>query len=588
MRFCQPFPSRLLVVGILTGAVGVLSAQQSRRNLVLITLDTVRADRVGAYGYESAQTPALDRLAREGVRFADATSQAPLTGPAHAALLTGMYPGRFGILDNAAAPLPAEAVSLAEILKSAGYRTAAFVGSFILDRPYGFGQGFDDFDSSFDRFDASNKLQARRTADQVLQPATAWLARRSAEGPFFMWVHFYDAHSPYDSPSSFRQKFPGRAYDGAIAYVDAAVDRLLEQLRARGSLERTVVVAIGDHGESLGEHGEAEHGVLLYDSTLQIPWIMRLPGRHQAGRVISEQARTIDLVPTVLDLLGVPTPRPLDGENLMPVIGGRARRDPPASYAETFYPKLHFGWSELRSLRVGDWKFIEAPRPELYDLRADPSEQRNVLADRQPLAQGLASELRKIRAQFGSGAAAAAPVQPDPETLARLRSLGYIGLAAPSVSPTAGADPKDMVSRVEVYRRLITGALDDLSHRRPDAAIEKLNGLMEENQRHYDVHLFLGDAYRQKRDHDKALGEYAAAALLNPNSAAPQISAAEVYVEAAQFDRALQKLAEARGIEPGSPDVALGRGRVFERTGRDPEASAEYEHVRGERPEKIK
>ncbi len=552
--------------------------QNARPNVLLVTLDTFRADRVGAYGYKLASTPHLDRLAREGVRFADATTQAPLTAPAHAALLTGLYPTRLGVKDNASSPLPASSQTLAESLEASGYRTGAFVGAFILDRPYGFAQGFDHFDATFERFRPELKQQAQRIAADVVSPAVAWIKSAPAGAPFFAWVHLYDAHLPYAAPAPYRAKFAARPYDGEIAYVDAQVGRLLAALEAAGALDRTIVVAVGDHGESLGEHGEEDHGMFLYEGVLRIPWLLRLPKAERAGTVVTEQVRAIDVAPTLLDLAGVQAKARVDGESVAGVMRGQARRDPPPSYADAHFPQLHFGWSMLRSWRVGEWKYIDAPKPELYDLRTDRAEARNVLAERSSVAARMGGELEATWRSFGS-AADAAPPQPDPETLARLRSLGYVGIAAPSGSRARGADPKDKIAEVKLFRGLISRAVDDLGAGRNDAAINRLKKAAGINERAYDVHLLLGDAYRAKGAHEQALGEYDAAALLNPTIAAPHVSAADVHVTRGEFDRALTRLETAARHEPHSADVASLRGRIHERTGRTAEALAEYQRA---------
>jgi arylsulfatase A-like enzyme/Tfp pilus assembly protein PilF len=552
--------------------------QQSRPNVLLVTLDTVRADRIGAYGYKRAATPNLDRLAREGVRFDDATTQAPLTAPAHAALLTGIYPTRLGVKDNASSPLPDSADTLAETLKAAGYRTGAFIAAFILDRPYGFAQGFDHFDATFAGFRPELKQQAQRIAEDVVSPAVSWIESAPAGAPFFAWVHLYDAHLPYAAPAPYRARFAARPYDGEIAYVDAQVARLADALRKAGALDRTIVVAIADHGESLGEHGEEDHGMFLYEGVLRIPWIVRLPKGERAGTVVGEQVRAIDLTPTLLELAGVQAKAKIDGESLVAVMRGQSRRDPPPSYSDAHFPQLHFGWSMLRSWRVGEWKYIDAPKPELYDLRTDKSEAKNVLSGRSNVAARMSSELEAAWRSFGT-AAEAAPPQPDPETLARLRSLGYVGIAAPSSSRGRGSDPKDKIGEVKLFRGLISRAIDDLSAGRNDAAIQRLKQAATINERAYDVHLLLGDAYRAKGAHEQALGEYDAAALLNPIIAAPHVYAAEVHVAQEAFDKALDRLEAAAKIEPNSAEVASVRGRVYERSGRAQEALAEYQRA---------
>jgi arylsulfatase A-like enzyme/Tfp pilus assembly protein PilF len=557
------------VVGV--GTVLLRSQSAPPPNVLLVTIDTVRADHIGAYGYTRGSTPVLDRLAREGVRFSDATSQAPLTGPAHAAILTGTYPGRFGVRDNATTPIPADVTTMAEVFKAAGYRTGGFVGAFLLAGPYGFAQGFDTFDADFSGFSDGAKLQVQRRCDAVTSAAMKWLGRGNAQ-PFFGWVHLYDAHSPYDAPAPYGTRFKAAPYDGEIAYVDACVGRLIGAIEAGGRLDRTVVAVIADHGESLGEHGEQEHGLLLYEPVLHVPWILRLPGHERAGTTVTEQVRAIDVLPTLAAIAGIKPPARIDGESVVPLINGKPRADPPPSYAETFYPRWHYGWSELRSIRVGSWKYIDAPRPELYDMRADTAELKNAVDVRGPLATGLFAELTRMA--IGTAATARAP-QPDPETLARLRSLGYVGIAAPSPG-VRGANPKDMVAKAEAFRVQLSHAMDALSGDQTELAIAQLKKLLTENERSYELHLFLGDAYTAKRELDHALGEYAAAGVLNPQSAAPALSAARTYLSQGDTARALQKAIEAARIEAGAPDVAVVRGMIHEKQGEAKQALAEY------------
>ena len=559
---------------MLAGTLALTVAHaQSPPNVLLVTLDTVRADRIGAYGYGKASTPVLDRLAREGVRFADATTQAPLTGPAHAALLTGLYPARLGVRDNATTPVPETATTAAELFKGKGYRTGGFVGSFIVSAAYGFAQGFDTFDAEFPGFSDSQKLQVQRRGDAVVDAALAWLGTGGAQ-PFFAWVHLYDAHAPYEPPAPFDARFAASPYDGEIAYVDACIGRLIAVLERSGRLDRTLIAVVSDHGESLGEHGEQEHGMFLYEGALKIPWILRLPGRAHAGRTVAEQVRGIDVLPTIAALAGAAAP-PGDGESVAAVIEGKPRREPPPSYAETWYPKWHYGWSELASIRAEGRKYIDAPRPELYDLRTDASEARNLVDSRGALAGGLGAELKKIAAGFGAAAIVEAP-QPDAETLARLRSLGYVGMTAGPRPGVRGPDPKDMIASAETFRAGISRAMDALGRNDPASAVAQLKRLVAVNDRSYELHLFLGDAYAAMRELENALGEYAAAGLINPRSAAPALSAARAYLTEGDAARALQKTEEAARIEPGSGDIPTVRAQIYERGGRTQEAIEQY------------
>ncbi|MGH9144267.1 MAG: sulfatase-like hydrolase/transferase, partial [Vicinamibacterales bacterium] len=569
---CVSCISWLLVTATIPAAL--LSQPPGPPNVLLITIDTVRADRLGAYGYARAATPVLDRLSREGVRFTDATTQAPLTAPAHAALLTGAYPARIGVRDNATTPVPDSATTAAELFKSRGYRTGGFVGAFILTGPYGFAQGFDVFDADFAGFSDGLKLQVQRRGDAVVDAALKWLAIADTR-PFFGWVHLYDAHAPYDPPPRFAARFKSSPYDGEIAYVDACIGRLVAALERSGRLDRTLVAVVGDHGESLGEHGEQEHGMFLYESVLHIPWIMRLPGAAHAGTIVREQVRAIDVLPTLTALAGVPMSH-VDGESVAGVVAGKPRRDPPSSYAETYYPKWHYGWSELKSIRGDRWKYIDAPKQEAYDLRTDPTERRNVASTRGPLVAGMSGELARIASGLGAGVTIEAP-KPDAETLARLRSLGYVGMAAGS-STTAGRgpDPKDMIAGAEALRSGISRAMDALARERPAQAIAQLKELLTIDERSYELHLFLGDAFTATRQFDQALGEYAAARVLNPRSAAPSLSAARAYLAQGDTTHALEQVDQAAGIEPGSGDVSLVRGAIHERAGRMAEAMSDY------------
>jgi arylsulfatase A-like enzyme/Flp pilus assembly protein TadD len=545
-------------------------------SVLLITLDTVRADRIGAYGYAAAKTPNLDALARDGVRFDDAVAAAPITGPAHAALFTGKYPGRLGVRDNASTPLPAEANTLAHVLEQRGFATGGFIGAFVLDRPYGFANGFSQFDSGFTRVDSGHEANAERRGSLVVDDAIKWIQSLPVDRRFFAWTHLYDPHAAYVPPEPFATDFAGRPYDGEIAFVDQQIGRLLEALRARNALARTLVVAVADHGESLGDHGEDEHGVFLYESVMRIPWIMSGPSVPR-GRAIAGQVRAIDLFPTLLDIIGLPRGEGIDGESLVPLFDGGTPVKRPAAFAETWYPRLHYGWSELRSLRADGWKAIDAPRPELYNLKEDPGEQRNVYSLRRELADRMIEEAARLDREMAAATPASTPApQPDPATLQRLRSLGYVGVAAKAANGARGPDPKDTIAERREYRVLMSEAIDDLRARRPAEAVVKLKRLVQINERAYDLHLMLGQAYEQQGMLAEALGEYELAALLNPDTANPLLSAAEIHVARNDTAAARKRLEEAARLEPGSFDVALVTGRILEREGRVPDALAAY------------
>lgn len=413
-------------------------------SLVIVTLDTVRADRLPAYGFTSVATPALERIARQGVIFDKTESVAPLTLPAHASLFTGLYPPRHGVRDNVAPPLDAAHDTLAEILHQRSFRTAAFVGSIVLARDRGLARGFDVYS---DGTRAGAPAPRRRSASEVVDEAAAWIGRLD-RAPFLLWLHLYDAHAPQTLPLEFRRAY-GDRYEGAIAYMDAQIGRLLEALQQKRRLETSAIVIAADHGESLGEHGEREHGIFLYEGATHVPLIVRWPGASR--RRVAAVTSLVDVLPTILDLFSLASPGVLDGRSLAPALRGMPLPERPV-YAESMYAK-RFGWSPLRMLRDERMKYIDAPRPELYDLQADPYEQRDLSAQRPALVDAMRRRLAEVGAGAVTESAAAASVGPD--TLRRLAALGYVsGRPASTVTATidAGLDPKDYIQEFNEIR----------------------------------------------------------------------------------------------------------------------------------------
>jgi choline-sulfatase len=424
------------------------------RNLLIITLDTTRADYLPPYGFSSLETPALSRLAREGVVFEQATSQAPLTLPSHCSLFTGLVPPHHGVRDNVDSPLAGDRTTLAEVLKDRGYRSAAFVGSIVVGPNRGLARGFETYSGVAG---TASHDELRRPGHVVVDDALNWINRSDAR-PFFAWVHLFDAHAPYDLPEPLRTKYDGMPYLGAIALLDAQVARLVAALERRGALDDTMIVVAGDHGESLGDHAEEGHGIFVYQSTLRVPLIVRAPGVN--ARTVSDVTRLVDVMPTVLDALGLPAP-PTDGVSLWPLMTGRTARLELESYSESMYPR-RFGWSELRALRAGRFKYVSAPRPELYDLESDPGEAHNLYEVRRPLADAMAARLAALSDISPSDHRRVGT--PDPRITARLAALGYVGQHAESPDQRpAGIDPKDCIERYNEIVRTRTPLLPPLN-----------------------------------------------------------------------------------------------------------------------------
>ena len=417
-------------------------------NILLITLDTTRADRIGAYGWSRGRTPNIDALAAGGVRFANAYCAAPLTLPSHCSILTGTLPLYHKVRNNGSYFLGPEAVTLAERLRERGFRTSAFVASFNVDSRFGVDQGFAVYDDRSDEDQMLKTFRSERRADKVADAFIGWLGA-NAGSRFFSWVHFFDPHMPHDPPAPYKEEFSGDLYDGEVAFMDHELGRVIDALRAKGLLERTLVVVAGDHGEALGEKEELDHGIFIYDGTMKVPLIFYGDKLVPAGRVVDSRVRLIDVMPSVLDLVGIPVNREVQGTSLKPYIEGKKAEDLPC-YLESYYPPETYGWSELVGLVDGDWKFIRAPRSELYNLRKDPKEETDLVAREAGTAARLNKKLGEMIKTYSSKAEAGRRTLTREEE-DRLRSLGYIGSDA-SVKVGKGPlpDPKDRMDEFKL------------------------------------------------------------------------------------------------------------------------------------------
>lgn len=401
-------------------------ARETSRNVLLVTIDTLRADALGAYGGRAA-TPNLDRLAADGLRFTDAHAQAVITLPSHASILTGLYPFAHGVHDNAGYRLQPGATTIATVLKRAGYATGAFVGAFPLDARWGLNQGFDEYD---DRHGSTDRLgefrMPERRADQVVEAATRWIRRQ--QGKWFAWVHVYDPHAPYQAPAPFDEQYADNPYAGEVAYTDRALGPLFDL--ARSGPRQAMVIVTADHGEALGDHGEQTHGLFAYEATLRVPFILDLTDRaHALGASPTDlAARHIDILPTVLDALGIEAPNALPGRSLIRALE-TGDVTPVPSYFESLSPFLNRGWAPLTGVVVGREKYIDLPIPELYDLAADPREERNLLPARDDRRRVLEARLRETGASSAAAAGLRTPENADVRN--RLRALGYVSGPAP-------------------------------------------------------------------------------------------------------------------------------------------------------------
>jgi len=416
-------------------------------NILLISVDTLRADRLSCYSYRANRTPAIDRWAAEGIRFERAYSEYPLTLPAHSTLLTGTYPLYHRVRENVGFSLAADQVTLAEVLKRCGYATAGFIGSYVLASQFGMGQGFDtydeDFGTPFEKVIAATAL--RRPAEKVTDNLLAWLDKHRTS-KFFAFIHFYDPHAPCPD-----------GYDREVSRVDRSIGRIDAFLRDSKILDKTDIFFVSDHGESLGEHGESGHGFFLYDATLRVPLIVRPAASSRVQqRVVKQAASLADIMPTVLQMVGLQAPAHLQGRGLLQMMLGKDTTEA-GQYAETYIPQLHFGWSPLRSYRLGHFVLIDAPRPELYDVEADPGQKLNVISQNQVLARQYRARMEEFTARYQARPGTSALAGPVLEAREKLAALGYVQLSAPKIRGDfgKGVDPKDRINAFESYHEIL-------------------------------------------------------------------------------------------------------------------------------------
>ena len=528
-------------------------------NVLLITVDTTRADHVGCYGNRAVATPVVDGLAREGVLCATAVTPSPSTLPAHASLMTGLYPYRHGARANGTFRLEDRITTLAEHLRDAGYRTAAAISAFVLDSRFGLHQGFEVYDDDLTRgMKYSPHMFRERAAELTNEPVTAWL-RQNGHERFFLWVHYFDPHAVYLPPEPFRTQYRDTPYDGEIAYADSQIGVLIEQLNGMGISEKTLVIYASDHGEGLGEHGEQTHSLLVYDATLHVPLIFNAPSRLPRGKVIHRQTCLVDVVPTVLALLGEEVPDDLDGVNLCQPPGD----EPRPVLIETVATMTLHGWAPLVGVRREDYKYILAPTPELYDLSEDPQELNNLHDDEQEIVRALSDELIAWLGEdpflAARQAVDLANLEIDDETLGRLAALGYVATIRGERRDSAPMhDPKTMVPQWEKLQKGI--------HLRVQGRLNESLPILEECVAEVAGDIFargvLASAYFQRGEYDKALEVYRRSAEMQPNDETIHLGIAAVHLARGEFEEAEQAVQEALNIEPQSARAYISRGRI--------------------------
>jgi arylsulfatase A-like enzyme/Flp pilus assembly protein TadD len=567
----------LLLASALIACSGLLAEVKPAPNVVVITIDTLRADHLGCYGYKQIRTPNIDALASEGVRFERAYTPVPVTLPAHTVIFTGAYPMRSGMHDFSGNKLNPSQLTLASVLRQHGYSTGAVIGSAVLDSRFGLNQGFDFYYDHFDfsRLDESNIEEMERPGNVVADAALDWLSKNH-RNKFFLWMHLYDPHYPYRPPAPYNQQYKDRPYDGEIAFADAQVGRLISFLKLNSLYRNTLIVLTGDHGESLGEHGEKTHGFFIYNATLHVPVIIRLPG-GSSGRVVSEMVSLADLMPTVLKALKFEVPAQVQGVNLLPRMALRrpGESESRSLYAETFLPRLHFNWSELRAVETEKYQFIDAPKPELYDLSKDPGETQNLYPEKRAVADELRTRLATLISEYSAGQELAEKTGLDPALMERLKSLGYAGFSgggSPTITDRSLPDPKDRIHEYE----LISDAIAESQHGQFENSSENLKAALKIEPDSVPVHYLLGLDYYRLRQFPRAVEELQHVLQLSPDYSLAVFNLGLAYARSGDFDQAILTLKHALELDGTNFSAAYNLGAAYAQKQMAPEAVAAF------------
>ena len=547
--------SRALVLSLLMlPAIGCgetateIARGSSDTPVILISVDTLRSDRLPAYGYEKIETPAIDSLRADGVLYESAYAHCPLTFPSHSSMFTGLLPADNGIRDNVGYRLGDEHVTIAEVLGQNGYATGAAVSAYVLRRDLGVAQGFDVYDDDVEAIGPSQVIgRIQRVGQETVDIAKEWIGQ-NGDKPFFYFLHLYDPHTPYSPPAPFDSKYDD-AYDNEIAYVDSVLGDFLQYLKDAGVYDDALIIFLSDHGEGLWEHGEEEHGIFLYREAIQIPLIVKLPDSAAAGTTVSSPAQIIDLFPTIaqqtatdVDLSG------LDGMSLVDLI-----ESPPAEprmiYSESYYPKFHFGWSDLHSLTNGEHHYIKAPTEELYDLAADFGETENILDQERRVYFSMRDGIEPLVRE------AAAPAPVDPEEAAKLAALGYLGSTVKTEPGEALPDPKD---KIDSFRE-IKIAFTMFHNEKYDQALEKIDSLLADNPRMLDLWDLRSKILNRLGRNREAIAAAREGLRLVPNAHHLMLMVANLSLDLEDLDEAQAHAELALAAEPGQANEVLAR-----------------------------
>ena len=575
----------LLIASVLASPWAQAATPPPPPNVIVITIDTLRADHLGCYGYKQIKTPNIDALATAGSRFERAYTSVPVTLPSHSVIFTGTYPMYSGMHDFAANKLNATQPTLAAVLKDQGYTTGAVVAAAVLDSRFGLNRGFDFYYDHFDfnRLLETNLDEMERPGNEVADVTLDWLSK-NYQKKFFLWMHLYDPHYPYRPPAPYSAEYKSRPYDGEIAFADAQVGRLIQFLKDKDLYKNTLIVLSGDHGESLGEHGEKTHGFFIYNATLHVPLIFHLPGQS-APQTMSEIVNLADLMPTILQVVKVDVPPQVQGRNLLPLM--TAKQDEPRGlYAETILPRLHFNWSELRGVETDNYHFIDAPKPELYDLKKDPGETQNIIANKKAVADEMRAKLAAIIRQYSAGQELAEKTGLDPALMERLKSLGYAGFSGggndnPTITDRTLPDPKDRVQTFE----LISDAMEESQHGKYADSTDKLTAALKTDPDSVPVHYLLGLNYYRTRQFPQSVEHLQKVMQLSPDYALAAFQLGLAYSRVGDFDQAITTLKRTLELDSTNFSAAYNLGAAYVKKQMFPESVAAFRQAIAINPE---
>jgi arylsulfatase A-like enzyme/Flp pilus assembly protein TadD len=551
------------------GSAFSLEKEETKHNILLITIDTLRADRLSCYGSAYPKTPNIDGLAERGVLFSRAFANTSTTLPSHANILLGTTPNQHGVHENLNFIVSQELLTLAELLKENGYTTGAFVGAYPLDSRFGLSQGFDSYDDKYSRIHAVNLSSLERNAEAVIEAALEWLEGRAS--PWFLWVHCWDPHSPYDPPEPFKTQYKDHLYEGEVAYVDLTLGKLFDYLKKTDRVDSTVTIFTGDHGESLGQHGEETHGFFAYNSSIWVPLIISVP-ETAPGRV-DDYVSHIDLFPTVCDALGIKKPSALQGTSLLPALKGKKLPERPI-YFESLYPYYSRGWAPLKGFISKGKKFIDSPIPELYDLNQDFDELKN-LAEKKEVAQ-LISQLSEIIRGLTPTDKIDASQQADRETREKLASLGYV--SSVRLPPNKDFGVQDDVKVLLPYINKIGEGWKLYKEGKEDAGIEILKQVIAERKDIDLAYKQLASIYQEKGNTEEAIMTLEQGLSTLPSSYEIYIEYMKALISAEQYDKIISSFQKASLREAEyDPEIWNNLGTAYAKKGNFDEAIKSFE-----------